>query len=353
MLLKPRDLLFSRSGTLGRAYVHQAGEEPATFAGYLIRFTPSNTTDHRYLKYCSQSALFAGQIASDAIVSTIANFNAERYGQVHLPWWPEAEQRRIASFLDAETARIDALVAKKRRTRELLTERVQATIGTEFDKLLRRVPLVRLGAVANVRSGMTLDSGRPVDGVAISRPYLRVANVQDGHVDLTEVKSVRVPLALAHRFELRVGDVLLTEGGDPDKLGRGAIWRGEVPGCLHQNHIFAVRPTQALLPEYLALVSRTQYARVYFETTASKTTGIASTSSSKIASFRVPLPAPEEQRRVVMDVNSKLTQIDRLAKLIDRQVLLILEHRQALITAAMTGELEVPSRVGGDAAGSG
>jgi type I restriction enzyme, S subunit len=203
-------------------------------------------------------------------------------------------------------------------------------------------PSVRLGSLAFVQSGLTLDAGREADSTWVTRPYLRVANVQDGHVDLTEIKEVTVPLKLARRCELRAGDVLMTEGGDPDKLGRGAAWDGDVVGCLHQNHVFAVRPAPALLPEYLAMLTRTSYARVYFEVTASKTTGIASTSTAKISAFRVPLPRQEVQRTIVASISVQLDDVERLRSAAIRQIQRLQERRRALITAAVSGELDIP-----------
>jgi type I restriction enzyme S subunit len=106
---------------------------------------------------------------------------------------------------------------------------------------LERVPIhwraTRLKHVARIQTGVTL--GKDYRGLQLeARPYLRVANVQTGRLNLASVKKVEVPPDVARASELQIGDVLMTEGGDPDKLGRGCIWRGEVPGCLHQNHIF-------------------------------------------------------------------------------------------------------------------
>ncbi len=97
-----------------------------------------------------------------------------------------------------------------------------------------------------------------------------------------------------------------------------------------------------LLPEYLALVTRTHYARAYFEMTASKTTGIASTSATKIAGFCVPLPPSGEQDGIVRSVQERLSDIDALRGRVEQQVALLLERRQALITAAVSGEMDVP-----------
>jgi type I restriction enzyme S subunit len=163
---------------------------------------------------------------------------------------------------------------------------------------------------------------------------------------LEDIKEVTLPQAMADRCTLRPGDVLMTEGGDPDKLGRGTVWPGDIELCLHQNAVFAIRPDSRLLPEYLALVTRTRYARAYFEMTASKSTGIAHTSSTKITAFRVPMPAVAEQHRVVRSAHEALARIAAPRGLAGRQVSLLAEHRQALITAAVTGQIDVTTARG-------
>jgi type I restriction enzyme S subunit len=104
--------------------------------------------------------------------------------------------------------------------------------------------MCRLGEVAEVASGVTL--GRDLERfMTVDLPYLRVANVQDGHLDLEEIKWVRVRPTEVERFLLQPGDVLMTEGGDIDKLGRGTVWEGQIKPCLHQNHVFRVRSVSA------------------------------------------------------------------------------------------------------------
>jgi type I restriction enzyme S subunit len=141
---------------------------------------------------------------------------------------------------------------------------------------------------------------------------------------------------------LRLGDVLMTEGGDLDKLGRGTVWNAEIENCLHQNHVFAVRPDQSkLMPEYLALITRTSYARAYFESTGTKTTNLASTSSSKIRDFRVPLISLTDQACIVRETNAWLEEIAKVQAGLTQQRILLAERRQALITAAVTGGITV------------
>ena len=125
-----------------------------------------------------------------------------------------------------------------------------------------------LKAVCEIQSGVTL--GKDYTGQPLHEyPYLRVANVQAGHLNIADVKTIRITQAEALRCTLQQGDVLMTEGGDPDKLGRGCVWDAQVAPCLHQNHIFAVRPNQSQLsPHFLAALMGTGYARSYFESTA-------------------------------------------------------------------------------------
>lgn len=176
------------------------------------------------------------------------------------------------------------------------------------------IPLVRLGYLASIQSGITVDANRSDGSDDVTLPYLRVANVQDGHLDLGTIAEIRVPRTLARSATLRRGDVLMTEGGDLDKLGRGTVWNDEIKNCLHQNHVFALRPDPSkLLPEYLGLVTQSSYARSYFESTGTKTTNLASTSSSKIRDFRIPLVDVDEQRRIADFLDAETARIDGLA----------------------------------------
>lgn len=259
---------------------------------------------------------------------------------IPIPVPPVGEQRRIADFLDAETARIDRLRSLRDSQRSLVEERLFARVSGAFS-LDGSVDLVRLGYLAKVQTGITVDAARSTAGDVVTRPYLRVANVQAGYLALDSVTEITVPVRVANSSTLRPGDVLMTEGGDLDKLGRGTAWKGEIPNCLHQNHVFAVRPDHRLDPEYLALLTRTAYARKYFESTGTKSTNLASTSSSKIRDFRVPLVPIAHQKDISRRLNSELRQGESLLATLEEQQRLLEERRRAVITAAVTGELDV------------
>lgn len=158
----------------------------------------------------------------------------------------------------------------------------------------KRVPLHK---IAEVRTGLA--KGKQGLKEPVELPYLRVANVQDGHIDLREVKTIALGKADIDRYALLAGDVLMTEGGDFDKLGRGAVWNGEITPCLHQNHVFAVRPNvECLDSNFLAALSASQYGRNYFLGCAKRSTNLASINSSQLKTFPVLLPLLNEQKGI-------------------------------------------------------
>jgi len=275
-----------------------------------------------------------------------------------MPLPPLTEQRRIVAYLDASCTAIDAAVTAKRRQMETLEalsrDAIQRALipGPEQGLDLRdtgnvwlaQIPaswaLVSLKRVAVVHTGLTL--GKEYEGPLVERPYLRVANVQDGHLDLSDVATIAVPIDVARRVELRVNDVLMTEGGDLDKLGRGSLWNGEIPDCLHQNHIFAVRCFKhKLLPKFLAYLTASQHGRDYFEATGKRTTNLASTSATKVGSFPLPLPSIEEQARIVSDLEERLLQLRAIICNIENQITALLAYRKSLIHECVIGQRRI------------
>lgn len=147
-----------------------------------------------------------------------------------------------------------------------------------------------------------------------SYPYLRVANVQRGYLDLDIVKELEIRPSELERYRLRRGDVLMTEGGDWDKLGRAAIWNDEIHNCIHQNHIYRIRSADAgeLLPAWIALFANSSLGRSYFEEASKQTTNLASINMTQLRSCPLPLPATSEQERIVAKVDELMALCDRL-----------------------------------------
>lgn len=200
-----------------------------------------------------------------------------------------------------------------------------------------------LKRLAEIQSGLTLGKVYE-DEDLVEYPYLRVANVQDGYVELEDVSTLEVPPTLAARVMLRAGDVLMTEGGDLDKLGRGTVWNGQITPCLHQNHVFAVRCFRhKLLPHFLAYVTAAQYGRDYFEATGKRTTNLAATNSTKVGMFYIPLPSLKVQAELVRYLDTELGRLATIEANIGKQIETLLAYRKSLIHECVTGKRRITS----------
>ncbi|MDF2076749.1 restriction endonuclease subunit S [Pseudomonas mendocina] len=162
-----------------------------------------------------------------------------------------------------------------------------------------------LGACSTIQSGLAISAARVFDEVACEIPYLRVANVYDGALDLSEIKKVKATKAMQERYKIEKGDVLIAEGGDFDKVGRGHIWNDEVPGAIHQNHLFAVRlDKDKLLPEFFNYMKSSFIGVKYFLGIAQRTTNLATINSAQLRKFPCAFPSIEKQREIVKQLDA-------------------------------------------------
>ncbi|TOB17566.1 restriction endonuclease, partial [Vibrio parahaemolyticus] len=128
-----------------------------------------------------------------------------------------------------------------------------------------------------------------------------------GYLALDDVQEIAVSPADAQKCKLVSGDILLTEGGDPDKLGRGHVWRDEIPNCIHQNHIFSVRikDLNKVRPEFLSALIASQRGKQYFLKVGKQTTGIATINKTVLSEFEPFIPPIELQDRYLNIVNAQ------------------------------------------------
>jgi type I restriction enzyme S subunit len=334
--------------------IRPTGDVGSTFLGYLMK-------TNWFVE--QMSSRLRGIGSADQGNARTPRINPTDLGNIKVPLPPPDVQGEIVGFLDQETRKVDALIAKQEQLVATLREDRTATIthavtkglnpNAEFvqpvdDKLAsspehwtRRIQLKRL---ASVQTGLTL--GKAVDSEeAVTVPYLRVANVQTGALNLDEVKTVEVTRSEVSNYLLRAGDVLMTEGGDIDKLGRGCVWSGEISPCIHQNHIFVVRCNDDLDNDFLVYLLDTSVARNYFFMTAKKTTNLASTNSTTLRRFSFSLPPRSEQNQIVKYLDQRCGKIDTLIAKGDEVIETLREYRSALITDAVTGKIDVRETV--------
>jgi type I restriction enzyme S subunit len=204
---------------------------------------------------------------------------------------PIDEQRRIAAVLDAA----DALRAKRRRALAKLGTLAQAIFVSMFGD--QAATAVDLADVAEVQGGLQVTAKRKSHPIEI--PYLRVANVHRGRLDLAEIKTMRVTERELARTTLEPGDLLIVEGhGNADEIGRVAIWDGSISQCVHQNHLIRARcDQQALRPAFAEAFLNSWVGRRSLLRAANTTSGLNTISTSDVKSVKVPLPSMSEQQR--------------------------------------------------------
>jgi type I restriction enzyme S subunit len=325
------------------AFIH---ELPATYgigSTEFIVLSPRSNCDPHYLYHLVCAHAIRGRAASRMEGSTgrqrVPDDVFEKRLLVPVP--PPEEQFGIAQVLDAADKAIQTTRIAAERARDLdhslLHDLLEKGIAGRHRKGKPNWSIHRLDEVAEVGSGVTL--GKDVSGFkTVELPYLRVANVQDGHLDLSTIKTVRVRVEDSENYRLEPGDVLMTEGGDLDKLGRGTIWHGEIPDCLHQNHIFRIRANQdQLRPYFFALVVESDIAKRYFMRVAKRTTNLASINKTVLRAFRFPVPEPTEQE----EIENVMKAIKATVKTLSDKENALRRLKNALMHDLLTGAIRV------------
>lgn len=366
-LLKAGDLLLEKSGggdrqPVGTVVLYDL-DVPAVCSNFVARMPVAEGYDPFFLLYL-HAALYSGRINTRSIKQNtgIQNLDSNSYLNEMIVLPPQQEQRVIAAVLDRETQKIDDLIVKREHLIGLLEEKRSALISRAVTKGLNPdVPMKdsgvewlgaipahwdtkRLKFLAKVRSGVA--KGRNLgEHVTVDLPYLRVANVQDGYLDLSDVAMMTVGIDEVEVYSLRAGDVLMNEGGDFDKLGRGTVWQGQIDPCLHQNHVFAVRSGARVEPEWLSTITLTSYAKHYFVLRSKQSTNLASISSANLQNLLVVVAPPDERSEILSFIEREMTKINALMGKVREHIEKLREYRTALISAAVTGKIDVRDKI--------
>ncbi|WP_231907202.1 restriction endonuclease subunit S [Comamonas aquatica] len=320
---------------------------------------PKEGTEPRFLNYVLRSAQFRQNgVGAMTGAGGLKRVPDEFTRDFKTPWPTPAEQERIANFLDEKTARIDALIAEKQAlldslkkhqysyASELMTKgqdstaQLAETSHPELGAIPAHWAVKRLKFLGEVRSGIAKGKDHG-ERDTVLMPYLRVANVQDGYVDLTTVLEIEVGIHEVERYLLCRGDVLMNEGGDNDKLGRGTVWEGQIAPCVHQNHVFAVRLFDPSLAEWVARFTSTDSARNYFFLRSKQSTNLASINQSNVRELPVPMPPKEEREAILAELQRASAANEELTTHVVEHLSRLREYRSSLISAAVTGQLDL------------
>lgn len=273
--------------------------------------------------------LFIGDLDSvDAIQNLLANLAVRGY----------LSPRRIKERIPIDEVILTTVKVRKEYLKKKWLRR-QKAVGIshlEIDNFPKHWETIAFDEIAIVIGGIT--KGRNLTNRKTAfYPYLRVANVQRGYFDLSEIKEIEIPLDEVDKYQLMEGDLLITEGGDWDKVGRTAIWQGQIKTCLHQNHIFKARvPSELVLNDWVELVFNSEIGRNYFAGASKQTTNLASINMTQLRSFPFPIPPIKEQEDIIKTYRAMLETLRVLHKQFTRKQTLAERFSQAAV-AAITG----------------
>ena len=289
-LLAPGTLLYSIFASIGAVGILKIpAATNQAIAGLSIR-TDRIERDYLYHYLKSQEAL--AKSSGRGVAQNNINLTILRGMEIPVP--AIDEQRIIVEQLEMVAAQIKQAETQLAKLDSLVKSRF-VEMFEESDRYNGSV--YRLADIGEIASGIT--KGRKArDKELFETPYLSTANVQAGRLDLSVIKTIDATMPEIEKFRLAEGDVLMTEGGDPDKVGRGAVAHNLPKNCIHQNHVFRVRLNRVILyPEYFEMFLQSPGCREYFFRASKQTTGIATINKTQLRNMQVlvpPIKAQEE-----------------------------------------------------------
>lgn len=277
----------------------------------------------------------------------------------YLPLPPLGEQRLIADFLDQQTSGLNHACANRERQISLIEERALSQIydavrGVREADCRKPSGLRWLGDIPaswpvwSVFSQFEVHLGKMINQARTEgdylKPYLRNANVQWDQIDTSDLLVMDFPPSEKKRYELKAGDLLICEGGQP---GRAAIWDGEIDEIYYQKALHRVRSRGRSLPRWLYYCLRIATALNIFSVGSNIAT-ISHLTAEQLRSHRFPFPDPATQESIAAFLDDCAASDHTLVNTLRRQISLLEERRQALITAAVTGQFDVSTARGAE-----
>jgi type I restriction enzyme S subunit len=254
-----------------------------------------------------------------------------------VPGPPPDEQNRIVDAIEEYFSRIDAAETGISQAALRVEQLRQATVSELFGN--PNWEWTTFDELADIKGGVTKDAKKQSDPSYVEVPYLRVANVQRGYIDLDEVATICVPPNTLEVLRLQSGDILLNEGGDRDKLGRGWVWEAQIEDCIHQNHVFRARlKNPEMNPRFFSTHANT-WGRSWFEKNGKQTTNLASISLSSLKKLPVPVPSPHEQDQVMKELERRASLVDAVSLAVRRTGKKSGVLRRAVLARAFSGLL--------------
>jgi type I restriction enzyme, S subunit len=312
------------------AQVPQADEQLVFSTGFAVLEARPNIDD-RFLAYACRSQQFVDEVVARSVGVSYPAINPGDLACIDMPVPPLDEQRRIADFLDAETARIDALATSRRSQISVLEELELARIGEHLSAADISGPVyayfdVQLGKMLNAERAS--GSGQQV--------YLRNANVHWYEIDTEDMATMTFEPDERARYGVQTGDLLVCEGGAG--VAEAAVWDGRISTCFYQKSLHRVRPRSHVPVGWLMHWLRYSKAIGVFNADGNLAT-IPHLTGEQLAEYKIPIP--EDGQRRVAELAAEISAIREVRRKMAAANDLLTERRQALITAAVTGGVTV------------
>ncbi len=345
------DVLFGKLRPyLAKSWV---ADRPCFASAELLCLRPAPGVSSRWFGYVVASRPFVEFAVATSDGAKMPRTSWIKLGELRLGVPDHGVQQSIADYLDRETARIDALITAKQRVVESLTERrialAHATVsGTQVDgsrqasgnDWMGSIPahwrMARLGSLFDVQLGRMLNGERRTG--PDMRPYIRNVNVRWGSVDTSDLAEMNFPPEGRIRYALKPGDLLVNEGGAG--IGRAAIWDGRIDEIYYQKSVHRIRPRGELSVQWLLEWFRVAVDRRVFEVEGNLAT-IPHVPAEALRRFRVPVPPKAEEVKFLSALTGAVQRDELIGSITQKQINLLRERREALVDAAVTGQLSI------------
>jgi len=355
-LLKDGDILLARSGaTVGKSFYYKSDFGICCFAGYLIRARPNKTKlSGKFAYWFFQSDSYWKYVAGSQIKATIQNVSAEKYGDLYLSLPKKIEeQTQISNFLDHETAKIDSLIEKQKQLIQLLKEKRQAVISHAVTKGLNPnvsmkdsgvewlgdVPeywkVSKFGYISQVvRGGSPRPAGDPTLFNGDYSPWVTVAEItKDDELHLTSTETFLTKKGSEQCRIFQTGTLLLSNSGAT--LGVPKIL------CIDANANDGVVGFEKLEIDiefayfYLSILTNDLRERV------KQGSGQPNLNTDIVKNISIAIPPEMEVKAIIIEIKKQIDKFSDLMKKAESAIQLMQERRTALISAAVTGKIDV------------
>jgi type I restriction enzyme S subunit len=296
----------------------------------------------RYLFWWLLTPSFTESTARHQSRVVLPKINKEALGKLPVPVPPLAEQDRIVAALEYNLSHLDAatksIISASRGMRGLWQSVLNSIAMPSSDGMSGELRFRSIAEVAQVQGGIQKQAKRrPVNNAF---PFLRVANVTRGKLDLSDVHKVELFGSEIERYRLEYGDLLVVEGnGSPEQIGRAAMWRNEIPNCVHQNHLIRIRPGPEVDSRYLEYVWNSPDTAQRLRSLASSTSGLLTLSTAKVKSIKIPIPPRSTQEELVGQAKRWRSHLDGVERSVEDGYRRARFLRNSILAEAFVGRL--------------